>query len=339
MGATLLTTAIAFVAGTVGLAMVSRWLGEYGSAEPNERSNHKRPTPQTGGIALVPSWIAAVQLASLAGYAVPVFSTPQFTAAVLVLFVAGIIDDRHSLGAVAKLLPQFLAALLAVMALHDTLQGTGTPPWIAAAGAFLMLVVMTNLVNFIDGLDLMAVATVSVPSLFFMLFALTGVIATGYAPAGAALAACFAVFAFANFPPARLFLGDGGSLPFGLVIGAMVVIVTVEAGFVAGLLLAGYLLIDGIYTLIRRMTRLENIFRAHSSHVYQRAFRGGRTVLQVIGATALFGFVSGAAALAAGVGGAATKAGAVVVSALAWALIAGWMLDLRAGKWIGRRQR
>lgn len=292
-----LVAAICFLAALAMLGFVLDRFQGFGAAAPNERSNHKRPTPQIGGIAIVPIWLGAMVALSLSGITVPVFGEPTFLIAVALLFALGVTDDRNPLGPLPKLAAQAIACALAAHGLADVLAGFPGPPWLSLAVCALLLLTIVNLTNFVDGLDLMAVATVGVPSAGFALFAAAGVIGYAYLPVGLATCAVFLAFAVYNWHPARTFLGDGGSLPFGLVLGAMTVVTAAEAGVSIAALLPAYILFDGCVTLVRRALRGERLMQAHSNHLYQRAFRSGRAVLSVSLAAALFGTVATVLAL------------------------------------------
>lgn len=331
MSDTITSFALSFGIGLLMLFVVLRAFSGFAAADPNERSNHKRPTPQIGGLAMVPLFVLAMIAFRMLGEPIPVFSDWSFLGAVVILFGTGIIDDRRALGPFPKLAAQFAAAGLATIALGDALATFPLPTAFAVLVAFIILVAISNLANFLDGLDLMAVATIGLPSLFFALLAMTGAIGIAFGPAGATLAGLFLAFVFINRPPAKAFLGDSGSLPFGLVLGAMTVIVASQAGPLAAALLPAYMLCDGLVTIVRRTLKGENILRAHSAHVYQRAFRTGRPVLTVIVATVIVGAVSGLLLLVT----ANTSFGAQLIAAAAvfvlWWLVSAWLLrDIRA---------
>ncbi|HWK65315.1 MAG TPA: glycosyl transferase [Rhizobiaceae bacterium] len=322
---TILSFVLSFGFGLVALSLVLRRFSGFAAADPNERSNHRRPTPQIGGLAMVPLFVLAMISFRLAGKPLPVFSDWSFLGAVLILFVTGIIDDRRALGPLPKLAAQFVAAALAAVAVRDVLGSIPLPFAVAAAIAFLVLVAMSNLANFLDGLDLMAVATIGLPGLFFALLAASGAIGMAFGPAGAVTAGLFLAFVFFNRPPARAFLGDSGSLPFGLVLGAMTVVVACQAGPLSALLLPAYMLCDGLVTIARRTLKGENILHAHSAHVYQRAFRDGRPVPTVIAVTVLLGTVSGLLMLATADMDLGWQGIAAVFVFVLWWLLAAWL--------------
>jgi UDP-N-acetylmuramyl pentapeptide phosphotransferase/UDP-N-acetylglucosamine-1-phosphate transferase len=89
-------------------------------------------------------------------------------------------------------------------------------------------------------------------------------------------------FAPCNRPPARVFLGDVGSLPIGLLIGWCLLQLAYDQQLVAAVLLPLYYLVDATITLLRRMIRRESFWAAHRSHFYQRATDNGFTTLEVV---------------------------------------------------------
>jgi UDP-N-acetylmuramyl pentapeptide phosphotransferase/UDP-N-acetylglucosamine-1-phosphate transferase len=140
-----------------------------------------------------------------------------------------------------------------------------------------------NLVNFMDGLDWMTVAEV-VPITGGMV--ILGWLSELPAPATLAAAAlCGAMLGFAPFnrPVAKVFLGDVGSLPIGLLLGWCLLQLAYHQQFAAALLLPLYYLFDATATLLRRLVRREPFWAAHRSHFYQRATDNGFTVWRVVG--------------------------------------------------------
>ena len=101
----------------------------------------------------------------------------------------------------------------------------------------------------------------------------------------AALALCGAMLGFApvNRPVARLFLGDVGSLPIGLLLGWLLVVLAGGGHFAAALLLPLYYLADATMTLLRRLAKGEPVWQAHRTHFYQRATDNGYSVMQIVG--------------------------------------------------------
>ncbi|MBR1278573.1 glycosyltransferase family 4 protein [Bradyrhizobium sp. AUGA SZCCT0283] len=252
-------------------------------ARPNARSSHRVPTPQGAGIAVIAATlIAAVTVTAFAGAAemkipVAVFGATLFIAAV------GFADDIHSIPVVPRLLLQGLAVAAAILATPENLRIVpACPLWIERGLLFLAGLWFVNLVNFMDGLDLMTVAEI-VPVTGALV--LLGWLAELPAPATIAAAALFgAMLGFAPFnrPVAKIFLGDVGSLPIGLLVGWCLLQLAWHQHFAAALLLPLYYLADATVTLFRRMARREPFWAAHRTHFYQRATDNGFPVWRVV---------------------------------------------------------
>jgi UDP-N-acetylmuramyl pentapeptide phosphotransferase/UDP-N-acetylglucosamine-1-phosphate transferase len=143
-------------------------------------------------------------------------------------------------------------------------------------------VYFVNLVNFMDGLDWMTVAEVVPVTGALVVLGVRGELSFSAAIVAAALCGATAGFAPFNRPVARIFLGDVGSLPIGLLLGWCLLQLASHQHIAAALLLPLYYLSDATLTLLRRMIRREPFWAAHRSHFYQRATDNGFSVWQVI---------------------------------------------------------
>jgi UDP-N-acetylmuramyl pentapeptide phosphotransferase/UDP-N-acetylglucosamine-1-phosphate transferase len=253
-------------------------------ATPNARSSHRVPTPQGAGIAV----IAATLL--VAGTAIGCAGTMQLGLPVAVfaaaLFIAavGFADDIKSMPVLTRLLLQALAVGAIVFTAPGAMRIVPACPfWIERGLLLLAGLWFVNLVNFMDGLDWMTVAEI-VP--------ITGAMVVlgslGEFPASAAIVAaalCGAMLGFAPFnrPVAKIFLGDVGSLPIGLLLGWCLLQLAYHQQFAAALLLPMYYLLDATTTLLRRVANREPFWAAHRSHFYQRATDNGFAVWRVVG--------------------------------------------------------
>ena len=277
---------LAAMAVSAGLVVLLRpYMVRYALARPNARSSHKEPTPQGGGIAVVAATLAGVWL-GLALSSFGIATNWQFltlTAASAVLALTGAIDDIRGLGAVPRLLIQFAAVGLVIALLpRDFSVVPNLPFWFERALLVFGAVWLVNLTNFMDGIDWMTVAEV-VPVMAGV--ALLGL--AGAAPAStvlAALALLGAMIGFAPFnrPVAHLFLGDVGSLPIGLMLGWILIMLAGKGHLASALLLPLYYLADASITLARRIIRREAVWEAHRTHFYQRATDNGFSVLEIV---------------------------------------------------------
>lgn len=242
------------------------WL--YFLDQPNERSLHVTPTPRTGGVGVMAGLLAGGALVALAGLGSLPLAAALTGAGGLAL--VGLADDRFGLSARLRLLAQLLVAGAYLALLGPA---GGGLEWLALG---LGLVWMGNLYNFMDGSDGLAGGM----ALFgFAAFAAAAALAgqAGLALVCTGVAAAAAGFLVFNFHPARIFMGDVGSVPLGFLAGALGL-----AGRESGawplwfpLLVFAPFILDATVTLLRRALRGERIWQAHRTHYYQRLVQMG----------------------------------------------------------------
>jgi UDP-N-acetylmuramyl pentapeptide phosphotransferase/UDP-N-acetylglucosamine-1-phosphate transferase len=155
-----------------------------------------------------------------------------------------------------------------------------------------------NAVNFLDGLDWMTVVQVVPVTLGVAALHVLGAVPATVALLALVLLGATLGFAIFNKHPAKIFLGDAGSLPIGLCLAFMLIVVA-KADLAAALLLSLYTLADSTLTLLRRLGAGERVYSAHRSHFYQRAVAAGLSVPQVTARIFLLGMVLAALAIAA----------------------------------------
>jgi UDP-N-acetylmuramyl pentapeptide phosphotransferase/UDP-N-acetylglucosamine-1-phosphate transferase len=168
--------------------------------------------------------------------------------------------------------------------------------WFERAILFLAGLWFVNLVNFMDGIDWMTVAEVVPVTAALVLFGALGDLMPSTMIVAAALCGATVGFAPFNRPVAKIFLGDVGSLPIGLLLGWCFLELATRQQLTAALLLPLYYLADATVTLLRRLAKRERVWAAHRSHFYQRATDNGFSVLRVVGE--VFALNLGLAALA-----------------------------------------
>jgi UDP-N-acetylmuramyl pentapeptide phosphotransferase/UDP-N-acetylglucosamine-1-phosphate transferase len=253
-------------------------------AKPNARSSHRIPTPQGAGIAVIAATlIAATAVIGLAG---TVETKIPLAVLVATLFIAavGFVDDVRALPVVPRLLLQGAAVAAVIVAAPEGLRIVpACPLWLERGLLVVAGLWFVNLVNFMDGLDLMTVAEfVPITSALILLGWLAGLPLPATIAAAALLGAMLG-FAPFNRPVAKIFLGDVGSLPIGLLAGWCLLQLAWHQQVAAALLLPLYYLADTTVTLFRRMARREPFWAAHRSHFYQRATDNGFSVPRVVG--------------------------------------------------------
>jgi UDP-N-acetylmuramyl pentapeptide phosphotransferase/UDP-N-acetylglucosamine-1-phosphate transferase len=268
------------------LVMLLPWLKANALAHPVDRSSHREPTPQGGGLGVILSTFAVAWLAVGAGGGLPQAALTQLSAltgAAALLLVIGLMDDIRGLSPAPRLLAQGLAVGLILSTLPaDARLLPALPLWferlcVLAAGLWLV-----NLVNFMDGIDWMTVAETVPITATVAVLGLLGLVPALAMPIALALLGAMLGFAPFNRPVARLFLGDVGSLPIGLVLGWLLLLLATSGHLIAALLLPLYYLADASITLGLRIGRREAVWQAHRSHFYQRAVAGGMPVARVV---------------------------------------------------------
>ena len=262
------------------------WFVRYALARPNARSSHSRPTPQGGGVAVVAAMLLAAWGAVLlvpATVPSPFIPFVVLSAAALLLAIVGAVDDIRNLPAAPRFLLQSLAAAAVLTTLPDDLRIVPLlPHWLEQVVLFIALVWFVNLVNFMDGIDWMTVAEVVPVTAAIVILGLAGTVADLPTLVAASLLGAMLGFAPFNKPVAKLFLGDVGSLPVGLMLGWLLIALAGNGHWAAALLLPLYYLIDATMTLLRRIAAREPFWQAHRTHFYQRATDRGFTVPQIV---------------------------------------------------------
>lgn len=307
------------------ISAVITWLSRpllqrYALARPNARSSHRIPTPQGAGIAVI---AATLLVASISAIGADVTIPPSLIVATVVMAVVGLADDILSLPVLLRLLLQAACVAAVVYTAPESARIVPALPLPLERGIVLLAGIwFVNLVNFMDGLDLMTVAEIVPVAAALILLGWLGELSWPAVLVAAAL--CGAILGFAPFnkPVARVFLGDVGSLPIGLLLGWCLLELAWRGNAAAALLLPGYYLADATLTLFRRMARREQFWSAHRSHFYQRATDNGFSVTRVTGETFTLNLVLAALAVLV----VRTKSMPVAVVALAAGAIAIAML-------------
>ena len=273
---------------TAVISAITTWairptLLRHALARPNARSSHRIPTPQGAGIAVIAATLlvaaAVVAFAPADHLKIPlsVFGATIFIA------VVGFADDVKSIAVLPRLVLQAAAVgIIIFAAFGDRHIVAACPLWLERTLLIIAGLWFVNLVNFMDGLDWMTAAEVIPITAALVVLGWLGDFPLSATLIAAALCGAMLGFAPFNRPVAKVFLGDVGSLPIGLLLGWCLLLLAYDQQFVAALLLPMYYLTDATVTLLRRMARREPFWAAHRSHFYQRATDNGFTVWRVI---------------------------------------------------------
>lgn len=281
------------IAAFVMAAMLTWWFAQPSGPlhildHPTHRSLHDRPTPRSGGVAL----LSAAAASGVVGIHMVGSGMGLIWIAMGALIVGAIsfADDLSHLSPVIRLLAQLIAAGLLLAGGHRLVSltlpmvGWAWPTWVGALFTVFFVVWFTNLFNFMDGMDGFAGGmAVFGFSGYALLGAMAGVpLFTLLSLVLASAAAGFLVF---NFPRARIFMGDAGASTLGFLAAAFGLWADRDGLFplwIAVLMFSPFF-VDATVTLLRRALRGEKVWEAHRSHFYQRLVLLGwshrRTVL------------------------------------------------------------
>ncbi|MBU1318960.1 MAG: undecaprenyl/decaprenyl-phosphate alpha-N-acetylglucosaminyl 1-phosphate transferase [candidate division Zixibacteria bacterium] len=290
--------------GGVLLSMVSiqvcRRLGVFDM--PTARKRHQMPMPHLGGAAIFISfWIvfavafqaSATIQEELSGRLIVIFL------ASLVVFLTGLVDDLRNLSFVHKLLGQLVAAAIVMLGgftipmFHIPFSGAVELGWAAYPVTTLWIVVLSNSVNLIDGMDGLA-GSVSLTVCFGML--LTGVLleVESVVAITVCLAGAIVGFMFFNKPPAKLFMGDSGSLFLGFMFSMLAVICPIKSftavAMFVPLVAVGVPLTEVLVTFIRRSVTGQRFYVADNRHIYNYLLDYGfsqKTTLTILSGVSL----------------------------------------------------
>ena len=311
---------------------LARWLAlrTGGLTAVRERDVHEAPIPRMGGVAMLIGIAVALVLASQMPFLADVFAEDTvwwILAAAAVVCLLGVADDIWELDWVTKLMGQVLAAglmawqgqvQLFALPIGDLTIPSATQSLVAT---ILAVVVAMNAVNFVDGLDGLAAGLVAIGGMGFFVYTYLLTVdqnADNYSSLAsvvvAALVGVCVGFLPHNFHPARIFMGDSGSMLIGLIIAAAAIVVTGDLSSVAlttrqqfpaflPILLPVFVLmlplLDMAMAVIRRVGTGKSPFHPDRLHLHHRLLQLGHThrraVLIMYLWTALFAF--GGAAL------------------------------------------
>lgn len=253
--------ALILTLGVLHLLLDRGWAGRLAIDKPNARSLHVSPTPRVGGLVIIPAALL-VSLASLQ-------SASSMQALAAGLCAVSFIDDRWGLPIVLRLASHALVAIVLCGSLQPSLS-----PW-AFGLAVITLAWAINLYNFMDGTDGLA------GGMALFGFATFGWTLLDTMPGMANLAFCLAAaaagFLVFNFSPARVFMGDAGSVPLGFLAGGIGLTGWLQQAWPVWfpVLVFSPFVADASATLLKRMLRGERFWQAHRDHYYQRLVRMG----------------------------------------------------------------
>jgi len=236
---------------------------------PNERSSHSIPTPKGGGLAIMIAFYSGLSYLSFAS----LIDTELFYALLTALpvILISLIDDIYPLSAKLRFGVQLISASAAVYFLGgvtsmDFILFTLDGMWVSFIALF-GIIWMTNLYNFLDGIDGYAGAEALFVGLgAYLLFGSETALLLAVATAG---------FLLFNWHKASIFMGDVGSAPLGFIFAVLILYDAATPNFLGWLMLLSLFWFDATLTLLRRAKQKERLSQAHKKHAYQRLNQAG----------------------------------------------------------------
>lgn len=250
---------------------------------PNERSSHIVPTPRGGGWAIVVPILAVLIYKSIVnewadvGWAVIVGA--------IVLSAISWLDDVRSLSVKVRLLIQFTVVVIVVaMTPFELIQSLAILPTIILSIILVLAWVwFINLYNFMDGIDgISSVETIFICVGIAAVYWISEGQETDMPMLALIIASATAGFLFWNWSPAKIFMGDIGSVFLGFIIGWLLIGLAMNGHWAAAFILPLYYLADTTITLCRRALRGDRFWEAHREHFYQRAHQAGLSHRSVV---------------------------------------------------------
>ena len=266
---------------------------------PQQRSNHTKPKPKCAGIIIVPIIIVSIFFFIYFDLIRPE-PWKYVCYFALVLFVTSFLDDIYNLPSSLRLFIQIFSIILTLQFFDSDIYNFtekifSKVSWFNNKESIhilikILLVFMwlwiTNLFNFMDGIDGISASQTITFSIGIILLNLNSVLFLELKYIGLIFFSSILGFLYWNQPPAKIFLGDCGSIPLGFLIGGICTLSLLNFNnFIPILILLLYYILDSSLTLINRIFKKKNIFKAHSEHYYQKKVRNGfshKRVLSVI---------------------------------------------------------
>ena len=273
--------------------------------KPDARKVHVRPIPRIGGIGIYAAFMVSILVRLTFVDLAPEYMTSLIGLMVggTIIVAIGIIDDYCDLPAKVKLLGQIIAAAVVVIGFDVRIDVITDPlgdyiylEFLAIPATIFWIVGLTNTVNLIDGLDGLAAGVSSIAALTIFLVAMEEGIPT-VAMVTIALAGAAVGFLYYNFNPARIFMGDTGSMFLGFMLAGISVVGAVKSAatiaLIVPILALGLPILDTTFAIVRRARNHRPIFKPDKGHLHHRLLAHGfsqkQAVLLMYVVSALFG--------------------------------------------------
>ena len=300
----LLALAVAAVISYLSTPFVKKLAFKIGAVDvpKDNRRMHKKPIPRLGGLAIVISFLLCTFL-----FVELDKEVQGILLGAIIILVVGVLDDCLALPALPKFFAQIAAGTIVV--LHGCSVRYVTTPfsavpidlgWLAGPVTVFWIVLMTNAVNFIDGLDGLAVGVSGISTATMLVIALLLGEESVAVILAALLGACLGFIPY-NFNPAQIFMGDTGSTFLGFVLASLSVQglfkMYAVISFMVPFLILGVPFFDITFAVIRRLAKGQNPMQADRGHIHHRLINMGLSQKQSVAIVYMLTGVLGLAAV------------------------------------------
>lgn len=255
---------------------------------PGGRKIHKKSIPLLGGIAIGLSFISVIVLLDIFSFIN--INAPMFGILIgsLIILIIGLCDDIKGINVFFKLSGQLMAAIIVTifgLFLYSKSSITTNITYIKFLVSILWIIYIMNAINLLDGLDGLAAGCILILSIFTAIIAVykNNLITAYLSVIITALCSAFLIF---NFPPAKIFMGDAGSMFTGLIISSFIITGNNENLFTNNLIILSILLalpiLDMFIVVSKRILNRKNIFKADRNHIHHKLIDRGFNVKKVV---------------------------------------------------------
>ncbi|MCU7666757.1 glycosyltransferase family 4 protein [Bacillus thuringiensis] len=281
----ILLTTVLF--GIIATPLVIKFAVKFGFIDkPNERKVHTRIIPRLGGLAIYGSFVLGI---TLSYFCTDIFAGREnlFFALIIggtIIAITGIVDDKLELSPMKKFIGQVLAAVT-VIAFNIKVVGISNPlsdeiiqlGILAVPITLFWIIGITNAINLVDGLDGLAGGISGIAALSISIIAfLAGQTQTGFM--ALLLVASLVGFLIFNFHPAKIFMGDVGSMFLGFILSVLTMQELKQItllGVMVPILLLAIPILDTLYAMIRRKYNHKPLFAPDKHHLHHRLLKRG----------------------------------------------------------------
>tara|TARA_B110000261_G_scaffold157402_1_gene192382 strand:- start:387 stop:1406 length:1020 start_codon:yes stop_codon:yes gene_type:complete len=256
---------------------------------PNERSSHSIPTPKGAGLGIIATLLIVY-------YTFFPLTDFWFIGSIVILAVLSFINDNKQISIIIRLIIQMVLTII-ILNLWPPLQQTMLlsniiPFWLGNIIIILIVIWLINLFNFMDGIDgisgtqcIIIGVGVGVSIMFSQEEYKLEQLFAGFM-AGSCLA-----FLVWNWSPAKVFLGDAGSIPLGFINAILILLLCKNGLWYVAIIINNYYFFDASITLLRRIRMKQKPWKAHKEHFYQKAIQNGYSHSEVCKIIAIHGIV------------------------------------------------